>query len=125
MNLIFVAAGGALGAVFRHFSGTAALRLLGPSFPYGTLFVNIVGSLMMGLFIAWLAKRAGGSSNELRLFFATGFLGGFTTFSAFSLDVANMLERGAMASAAGYVIASVVISILALFMGLWLSLIHI
>jgi len=116
-NVLLVALGGAIGASFRHLAGTATLRMFGPAFPWGTLFVNVFGSLLMGLFIAWLMKRGG--SNELRLFFATGVLGGFTTFSAFSLDVANMLERGAMAPAFGYIAASVIISILALFIGLW------
>lgn len=119
-NLFIVAAGGAIGAALRHLSGAAALRWLGAGFPYGTLFVNIVGSLAMGLFIAWLTKRTG-SSNELRLFVATGILGGFTTFSAFSLDVANLIERGAITSALGYVVASVLLSLLAIFAGLWIG----
>lgn len=118
-NLVLVALGGAIGASLRYLSGIAALRLMGPSFPWGTLFVNVAGSLAMGLFIAWLVKRGGGISNELRLFVATGILGGFTTFSAFSLDVANLVERGAMVSAAGYVLASVLISVAAIFAGLW------
>ncbi|MEM7289211.1 MAG: fluoride efflux transporter CrcB [Pseudomonadota bacterium] len=118
MNSLFlVALGGAIGAAMRHLSGIAALRLLGPAFPWGTLFVNVAGSLIMGLFIAWLVKRGG--SNDLRLFVATGILGGFTTFSAFSLDVANLVERGAMIPALGYVAASVSISVLAIFIGLW------
>ena len=78
IHLLFVALGGALGAVLRHASNLAALRLFGPGFPAGTLFVNVAGSLAMGLFIGWLAKRAGGSTNEMRLLVATGFLGGFT-----------------------------------------------
>ena len=72
----------------------------------------------MGAFIAWLVKRTG-ASNDLRLFFATGILGGFTTFSAFSLDVANLFERGEMTSMAGYVLASVLLSVTAVFAGLW------
>ncbi len=116
-HVLLVALGGAIGASFRHLAGLSALRLLGAAFPWGTLFVNVFGSLVMGVFIAWLVKRGG--SNEFRLFFATGVLGGFTTFSAFSLDVANMIERGAMMPAFGYVVASVVISVLALFIGLW------
>ena len=118
MNHIFlVALGGAIGASFRHMAGLGMLRVLGPAFPWGTLFANVLGSLIMGLFIAWLVKRGG--SNELRLFFATGVLGGFTTFSAFSLDAANMIERGAMMPVFSYIAASVIISILALFIGLW------
>ena len=118
INLIAVASGGALGAVARYLTGTLTLRLLGPAFPWGTLTVNIVGSLIMGLFIAWLAKRSG-TGHELKLFVATGFLGGFTTFSAFSLDVANLVEKGASAAAAGYILASVMLAILAVFAGLW------
>ena len=117
-NLLLVAIGGAIGASLRHLSGIAALRLMGPAFPWGTLFVNIFGSLVMGIFIAWLVKRTG-VSNDIRLFFATGVLGGFTTFSAFSLDVANLVERGEMSGAVVYVLGSVLLSVLAVFMGLW------
>ena len=117
-NLFLVAIGGAIGASLRHLSGIAALRIMGAGFPWGTLFVNVFGSLVMGFFIAWLTKRTG-TSNEIRLFMATGILGGFTTFSAFSLDVANMIERGAMTSAFSYIAASVVISLAAVFIGLW------
>jgi CrcB protein len=101
----------------RHLVGLAALRLTGPAFPWGTLTVNIVGSFAMGVLIELLARRFD-ASPELRLFVATGILGGFTTFSAFSLDVAVLWERGAHAAAAGYVAASVVGAIAALFAGL-------
>lgn len=118
-HFLLVALGGAIGASFRHLAGLASLRIMGPGFPWGTLFVNVLGSLIMGLFIAWLARRAGGSSSELRLFFATGVLGGFTTFSAFSLDVVSLFERGEIAASMGYVLASVMLSVCALFIGLW------
>jgi len=72
-NLFLVALGGAIGATLRHLSGVLALRLMGAGFPWGTLFVNVAGSLVMGLFIAWMAKRTG-ISNEVRLFVATGIL---------------------------------------------------
>ncbi len=117
-HFLIVAAGGAIGASFRHLSGVAALRIMGPGFPWGTLFVNVFGSLIMGLFIAWLVKRTG-TSEEVRLFIATGVLGGFTTFSAFSLDFANLIERGSMGAAFMYVLASVVLAVLAIFLGLW------
>jgi CrcB protein len=117
-NLLLVAAGGAIGASLRHLSGMAAVRLFGTGFPWGTLFVNVFGSFLMGLFIAWMVKKTG-VSNDVRLFMATGILGGFTTFSAFSLDVANMVERGAMSSAFIYIAASVIISLAAVFIGLW------
>ena len=116
-HLLVVAAGGAIGASLRHLVNLAALRLIGPTFPWGTLTVNIVGSFAMGVFIELLARRVGASS-ELRLFVATGILGGFTTFSAFSLDVAVLWERGAHAAAAGYVAASVAGAVAALFAGL-------
>jgi fluoride exporter len=120
MNQFFlVAIGGGVGAGLRHGANLLAARWLGPNFPWGTIGVNIAGSLAMGLFIELLARRYGGS-NELRLFIATGILGGFTTFSAFSLDFAVLVQRGALSSALLYALASVVLSILALFLGLWL-----
>jgi fluoride exporter len=118
-NLILVALGGAIGSSLRHFANMAALRWFGPNFPWGTIGVNILGSFAMGIFIEFLARRSGGS-NEFRLFVATGILGGFTTFSAFSLDFAVLFERGAMGQALAYALASVIVSILALFFGFWL-----
>lgn len=118
-NLLLVAIGGGIGAGIRHLANVAALRLVGPNYPWGTMVINIVGSLAMGLFIATLARRGG--SNELRLFVATGILGGFTTFSAFSLDFATLWERGATLPAFGYAVASVIGAIIALFLGLWLA----
>lgn len=117
-EIALVAAGGAIGASLRHLVGMAMLRVAGMSFPWGTLTINIVGSFLMGLFIELLARRLG-ASNEARLFVATGVLGGFTTFSAFSLDVAVLWERGAAGYAAAYVAASVVGALAALFAGLW------
>ncbi len=119
-HFLIVAVGGGIGAGLRHLANLAALRLFGPGFPWGTVFVNIAGSLAMGLLVGWLARRAGGSTNEIRLFLATGVLGGFTTFSAFSLDFAMLWERGAIASAASYVIGTVGLSIAGIFAGLWL-----
>jgi CrcB protein len=119
-HLILVAVGGAIGASLRHLVNLGSLRLVGPSYPWGTMAINIAGSFAMGVFIELLARRFD-ASNELRLFVATGILGGFTTFSAFSLDFAVLWERGAALPALGYAIASVVGSILALFLGLWLA----
>jgi fluoride exporter len=116
--LVFV--GGGLGAALRHGVNIASVRLLGPGFPWGTLTVNIAGSLAMGLLAAWFARR-GASSEPWRLFLATGVLGGFTTFSAFSLDAALLIERQQLAAAGGYVAASVLGSVGALFLGLWLT----
>lgn len=119
-QLLLVAAGGAIGASLRHLVSLASLRLLGPAFPWGTMAINISGSLVMGLFIEILARRLG-ASNELRLFVATGILGGFTTFSAFSLDFAVLWQRGAFAPAFGYAVASVGGALVAIFAGLWLG----
>lgn len=120
-HLLLVALGGAIGASLRHLIGQIVLRLAGPGFPFGTMTVNIAGSFAMGLFVAWLTRRSGGTSNELRLFIATGLLGGFTTFSAFSLDVAVLWERGQAMAATFYVLGSVMLSVAALFAGLWLA----
>jgi fluoride exporter len=118
-NLLLVVVGGGIGAGIRHLTNIGAMRLVGPNYPWGTMAINIVGSFAMGLFIAALMRRGG--SNELRLFVATGILGGFTTFSAFSLDFATLWERGATLTALGYALASVVGAIIALFLGLWLA----
>ena len=119
-QLLLVAAGGAIGASLRHLVNLASLRLAGPGFPWGTMAVNVAGSFAMGVFVELLARRFN-ASNELRLFLATGVLGGFTTFSAFSLDFAMLWERGPVLPALAYAITSVVGSILALFLGLWLA----
>jgi len=112
-----VAFGGALGASLRYGVGSVALRLMGPNFPWGTLAVNVMGSLAMGLLVEALALRFS-ISPELRVMLVTGFLGGFTTFSAFSLDTANLIERNAYGPAAVYVTGSLVLSVGALFAGL-------
>ena len=119
-HTLLIALGGGIGAALRHLTGQAILRLAGPGFPWGTMTVNIGGSFVMGLFVAWLARKSG-VAPEWRLFFATGLLGGFTTFSAFSLDVAVLYERGDLAHAAVYAAASVILSIAALFLGLWVA----
>lgn len=117
MHFVLVAVGGAIGASLRHLVGLVTLRLFGPAFPWGTLTVNVIGSFVMGLLVELIARRLNASA-ELRLFLMTGVLGGFTTFSSFSLDTAAMWERGETALAAGYVATSVVIGIGALFAGL-------
>jgi CrcB protein len=121
-RLLIVAAGGALGAVSRYGVGVWAQRLF-PSaqWPWATLAVNVVGGLLMGLLAGWLAFRGGAHSESLRLFAAVGVLGGFTTFSAFSLEAALMIERRQLAMAGGYVAASVVLSIAALCIGLMVA----
>ncbi|MCB1651984.1 MAG: fluoride efflux transporter CrcB [Alphaproteobacteria bacterium] len=112
-----VALGGAIGATGRYGVGIAAVKLLGHGFPWGTMVVNIAGSFAMGLIIAGLAHMDQ-SSQELRAFLTVGLLGGFTTFSAFSLDAVTLYERGALLAAGGYALASVTFSVLALFAGL-------
>lgn len=118
-NLLLVMIGGGIGAGLRHLANGLALRLAGPNFPVGTMAINIIGSLAMGLVIGMLARRAG-DTNAVRLFIATGILGGFTTFSAFSLDFATLWERGATGHALFYVAVSVLGSLAAVFLGLWL-----
>ena len=112
LTLIQVAIGGAIGAVLRYLTSVAALRLLGPAFPWGTLTVNVVGSFAMGLLAVWLS---GGRMSPLLM---TGVLGGFTTFSAFSLDAVRLFEKGQVGLAGAYVAASVVLSVAALVAGL-------
>ena len=115
--LVFV--GGGLGAMARHGVGRAGLALLGPGFPWWTLAVNVAGSFLIGLLAGLFGALETG--HHARLFLTTGFLGGFTTFSAFSLDALTLWERGAASHAALYVLASVLLSLLAAAMGLMLS----
>lgn len=112
-----VAAGGALGAAGRFALVSAVTRALGHGFPAGTLLVNVAGSLAIGVFIGAMARYALGGE-MLRAFVAVGILGGFTTFSAFSLDVVTLIERGAWVPALAYILTSVVLSIAGVFAGL-------
>lgn len=114
--VVFIGAG--LGGLMRHVMNIWVTALAGSGFPYGILAINILGSTAMGLVAGWFAFR-GGMLPDLRLFLATGVLGGFTTFSAFSLDTALLMERGETLLAAIYVVGSVVLSVLGLFLGLW------
>lgn len=120
-NLFLVAVGGGAGAVARYLLGVAALRQLGPGWPYGTFAANVLGGLLMGLLTGWLAFRGGADQERLRLLLGVGVLGGFTTFSAYSLEVALMIERRAYGQAALYASLSAVLSIAALFLGLALA----
>jgi CrcB protein len=110
-----VALGGALGAVARYLTNVAVMRGIGPGFPWGTIIVNITGSFLMGVLAVWLAQRG---MTRHAPFLMTGVLGGFTTFSAFSLDTLTLWERGDMGLALAYVAGSVGLSILALAAGL-------
>lgn len=113
--LIFI--GGGIGSMLRHAANQMSAVLFGLNIPAGTLFVNIMGSLAMGLLAGWFAFR-GDSDQSTRLFLTTGIIGGFTTFSAFSLEATLLLERGQTVGAALYVIGSVVFAIAGIFMGL-------
>jgi len=117
MAYIVVFLGGGLGAALRHGTNIAAARLFGTSFPWGTLTVNVVGSLVMGLMAAWFAFESA-PSQHWRLFLTTGILGGFTTFSTFSLDTAVLYERGELGLAVLYVVASVAAGLAGLLGGL-------
>lgn len=121
-RFLIVAAGGALGAVARYSVGVWAQRLFpAAQWPWVTLSVNVLGGLLMGLLAGWLAFRGGAHGEAIRLFAAVGVLGGFTTFSAFSLETVLLIERRQFALAGGYVAASVILSIAALFVGLMVA----
>lgn len=115
--LVFLGAG--IGGVLRHGANLAAARLLGLGFPWGTFAVNVLGSFLMGLLAGWLAVKApGDATHTLRLFLATGVLGGFTTFSAFSLDAVVLWQRGETGLGIAYMGGSVILSIAGLIGGL-------
>ena len=120
-HLVLIALGGAAGASARHLVGQAALRWIGPEWPYGTLAVNILGGFFMGLLVGWIAMTGRPDATALRYTLGVGLLGGFTTFSAFSLEVVLMIERKQAAAAAGYAALSVAGAVAALFVGLMLA----
>ena len=118
-TLISVAAGGAIGASLRFLTGVAVLRAVGQTgFPIAIILVNVLGSFLMGVFVVLAAQRG---LTYLSPFVMTGLLGGFTTYSAFSLETMTLIERGQMGNAAVYVTVSVFLSILGLALGLWLA----
>lgn len=118
---LLVGAGGALGAMGRYGFSLFVGRFHNGLFPLATFGVNVIGSLAMGLLIGFLAKTTPEWQPEARLLIATGLLGGFTTFSAFSLDVVTLLERGNLVTATLYAVASLIVAVLALFVGLWIA----
>jgi CrcB protein len=118
--LVWAMVGGALGSGARHLVNVGLGRWLGAGFPWWTLFVNVTGSLLMGILIESFALKLQGSQ-ELRTFLATGVLGGYTTFSAFSMDFAHLMQRHDYLAAGLYLAGSVIVSILALYAGLWLT----
>lgn len=119
-NMLLVAMGGAVGAAARYGVSSAVSRLAGSAWPWGTFAINIAGSLLIGVLAGWLAFRGGGGT-QLRLLLGVGFLGGFTTFSAYTMEIALMVERREWAAAAAYSISSVVLGLVAVFVGLWLA----
>ncbi|UYY58284.1 fluoride efflux transporter CrcB [Sphingomonas sp. S2-65] len=119
-NLFLVMLGGAVGAGARHLVGRATLAWWGPGYPWGTLAVNVLGGFAMGLLVGNLS-RFGNGGETWRLLLGVGVLGGFTTFSAFSLDVVLMMERGALPMALGYILISVLGALVALMAGLSLT----
>ena len=116
-SFVVVFLGGGLGAALRHGINLAAVQLVGRSFPYGTIIINVTGSLVMGLIAEYFALKANLPRSWL-LFLTTGVLGGYTTFSAFSLEAALLYERGTIWAAGLYVLGSVVLAITGLFAGL-------
>lgn len=119
MGFLIVFLGAGIGGALRHGVNLLAVRLFGYEFPLGTFIVNVAGSLLMGILAGYFAQRTG-IDQHWRLFLTTGFLGGFTTFSAFSLDAALLYERGSYAAAGAYVVGSVLLALLAFFAGLGL-----
>jgi fluoride exporter len=117
MPFLIVFLGAGIGGALRHGVNVGAARLFGLGFPFGTLIVNVLGSFLIGLLAGYFAFRTG-MSQHVRLFLTTGILGGVTTFSAFSLDAALLVERHAYALAAGYVVGSVALGLVGLFLGL-------
>lgn len=116
LNILLVAIGGAFGSVCRYLTGLLMTRIFGANFPWGTITVNILGSFAIG-FLTELVARRFNASMEMRLLLVVGILGGFTTFSSFSLDTVALIEKGAVTSAFIYVAASVAISLIATFAG--------
>ena len=117
MAYLIVFLGAGIGGALRHGVNVGAAKLLGYGFPFGTLIVNVLGSFLIGLLAGYFVFRPG-IGQHMRLFLTTGILGGFTTFSAFSLDAALLVERHSYGMAAGYVVGSVAASVSALFFGL-------
>jgi CrcB protein len=119
-DLLLVMAGGAIGSALRWQAGRIALDRFGAAFPWGTWTVNLLGGFLAGL-VAGLLMRQGSAGEPMRLFLIVGLLGGFTTFSAFSLEAAFMLQRGHPAAAAAYGISSMAGAVLLIFAGLWVA----
>lgn len=120
-SFLLVAAGGAIGASLRHGAGILSVRHLPATWPWATFSVNLLGGFAMGLVAGWFALKAAEGGQDLRLFLATGVLGGFTTFSAYSLETMNMLRSGEAGKAFAYAALSIIFSVAALGLGLWIA----
>ncbi len=120
LNILLVAVGGAFGAICRHVLHVRLARGLGAGLPYGTFAANVIGGLLMGVLTGVLLARGGPDQDRWRLLLGVGALGGFTTFSSFSLETVMMIERRAYGLAALYSLASVTLSVSAVFLGLFL-----
>ncbi|MBN7805243.1 fluoride efflux transporter CrcB [Agrobacterium rosae] len=120
LNIALVAIGGAIGSIARYLVGVWSVRLAGPNFPWGTLTVNVVGAFLIGLTVEVIARRFDASS-EMRVFLVTGVIGGFTTWSSFTLDAVVLFERGEIGLSALYLGASLLVSFAAIFAGLALG----
>ncbi len=120
MTLLYVALGGAIGSVMRYLAMSFIGHTLGNDFPYSTLIVNVSGSLVMGVLIGWLAGVLPENAANIRLFVAVGVLGGYTTFSTFSLDAITLMEEGKVLYMAAYILFSVILSLGGLIVGLYL-----
>lgn len=120
-SIVLVGLGGAIGAVSRYGFATLVARLVTTSFPLGTLLINILGSFAMGVVMGLLGRYAPAWMEDARLFLAVGVLGGFTTFSSFSLETISLIERGEIGSALVYVTLSVAVCLIALYLGLLIT----
>ncbi|MDR5818272.1 fluoride efflux transporter CrcB [Caballeronia sp. LZ033] len=120
LSFVLVFVGGGLGSMARHLAGRASLALFGPSFPYGTLGINVLGSFAMGVVAGWFALR-GHADQSVRLFLTTGIIGGFTTYSTFSLETALLWERGDVLSVMFYVGGTLLLGFVGIFGGLALA----
>lgn len=117
-GFLLVFLGGGLGAAARHGVNVVSVSLFDTRYPWGTFFINVLGSLLIGVLAEWFALQSQASAS-LRLFLVTGILGGFTTFSAFSLEIGLLHERGAIAAALAYAVSSVLFGVLAMFAGMY------
>jgi CrcB protein len=120
LSLAYVAVGGALGSMCRYMLMTGVTRYLSPSFPYGTFAANVLGSFLLGVLIAVIATMAPARARDLHLLLAVGFLGGFTTFSAFTMDAFMLMEKGLLMESILYVFGSFVVSLLAFIAGMYI-----